>query len=452
MNAALATLLEEERSAPLPELTERDIIVPEHRGMATALVGMRRVGKSYLLYQQMRRLLDTGVPRSSMLALNLEDDRLGAVSSQMLSEALEYLFRTGPQRHEQTGYLFLDEIQAVPDWERFVLRVLNTENARVFVTGSSARLLSTEIATGLRGRSTSVEVLPFSFREYLRHQGVEKLAKLPVGAAARSQLERHFAQYLSDGGFPGVQAMSTIDRRRTLQDYVELVVFRDVVERWDASNLVALKWLVSQLLSSFSREFTVNRLHRDMTSQGIRVGKDTLHAYLEHLTDARLIHTISIRRSSYRARRVNPRKVYAVDPGLARAVAHPSSDDTGHTLENAVYVELRRHYSRLHDDVISYFSSDHGSADFVVDAEEGPQVFQVAASVADSRTRDREVRGAVAAMEATGARTATIITLYEADRFETPAGTIDVVPAWRWTLAGADPDAWRAPDASFRPV
>jgi uncharacterized protein len=435
MDSALEQLLEEQRATPLPPLTRRDIRIPELAGMATALVGMRRVGKSYVLFQEMQRLIASGTPRSSILALNLEDDRLGAVTLTTLSNSLEYLFRTGPTRHEHTAYLFLDEIQAVPRWEQFVLRVLNTENVRVYLTGSSAKLLSTEIATGLRGRSTAVEMLPFSFREYLRHHGLEDLAEAPVGASARSRLESAFDTYLRVGGFPGVQSMEPVDSLRTLQDYVDLVTFRDVVERWDAANLVALKWLVAQLLSSFSREFSVNRLANDLKSQGIRVSKDTLHAYLDHLTDARLIHTTSIRRASFRARQVNPRKVYAVDPGLAAAVAHPSAQDTGHLLENTVYLELRRRCSRLHDDTISYFAEKTGSADFVVDTgSEAPLIVQACATLSDPRTREREVRGAQAAMEQVGVGQSTIVTLYENDRIETAAGTISVVPAWRWTL------------------
>jgi hypothetical protein len=435
MRPELEMVLEEQQAAPLPPLTNRDVRIPELPGMATALVGMRRVGKSYVLFQEMKRLLTSGTPRSSILALNLEDDRLGQVDVDLLGDALEYLFRTGPERHEQLGYLFLDEIQAVPDWERFVLRVLNTENVRVYLTGSSAKLLSTEIATSLRGRSTAVEVLPFSFREYLRHNGLENSGDDPVGAAARSMLESSFASYLRSGGFPGVQSMQPVDRRRTLQDYVDLVTFRDVVERWDAANFVALKWLVAQLLSSFSREFSVNRLHNDLKSQGVPVGRDTLHTYLEHLVDARLVHTVSIRRASYRARQVNPRKVYAVDSGLAAAVAHPSADDTGHLLENAVYLELRRRYSRLHDDAISYFAEKTGSADFVVDTDTGPpRIVQVCTTLSDLGTRQREIRGAEAAMSQLGVAESTIVTLYERDSVATSNGVINVVPAWQWAL------------------
>ena len=434
MNTALQRVLEEQSARPLPLLTSRDIRVPVAEGIATALVGMRRVGKSYLLFQQMARLLADGVPRASMLYLNLEDDRLGTSTVQTLDEALEHLFRTGPRRYTQTAYLFLDEVQVVPNWEQFVLRVLNTENVRVFVTGSSAKLLSIEIATGLRGRSTAVEVLPFSFAEHLRHHG-HQLPSEPAGADTRSEMEAAFDRYLRVGGFPGVQALSDGDRVRMLQDYVELVIFRDVVERHDIGNLVALKQLTNRLLSDFAREFSINNIHKMMRAQGIAVGKDTLHAYLDHLSDARLVYTTGIRRASYRARQVNPRKVYAVDPGLAISVAHPLVEDVGPLLENAVYLELRRRYGRLHTDVITYYSSEGGGADFVVDVGgSSPQVVQVSASLSSARTREREVRGAAAAMGELGVRKSTIVTLYERDTIEMDEGTIRVEPAWRWML------------------
>jgi hypothetical protein len=312
--------------------------------------------------------------------------------------------------------------------------VLNTENVRVFLTGSSAKLLSVEIATSLRGKSTAVEVLPFSFAEYLRHAGIQP-AQSRVGAAKRSEMEAAFDRYLRIGGFPGVQTLPNVDRIRMLQDYVELVMFRDVVERHEVGNIVALRQLTNRLLSDFSREFSINSIQKMMSAQGIAVGKDTLHAYLGHLVDARLIHTVGIRRASYRARQVNPRKAYAVDHGLAVSVAHPSVEDTGPLLENAVYLELRRRYGRLHTDVVSYFASKAGGADFVVDTEAtAPQVIQVSVSLAADSTREREVRGTIAAMTEVGVREATVVTLYERDTIDTDAGTIHVEPAWRWML------------------
>jgi predicted AAA+ superfamily ATPase len=437
MNEVLQIVLEEQQRQPLPPFTTRDVRVPILDGLATAIVGMRRVGKSYLLQQTMSSLQTEGVPREAMLFLNLEDDRLQTPDLETLDQSLEYAYRTGPGRGSPL-YLLLDEIQVVPGWERFVLRVLNTEQGvHILVTGSSAKLLSTEIATSLRGRSLSAEVLPFGFREYVRHHGLEPTSLERVGATQRSSLEAAYDRYLDEGGFPGVQSLIPMDRRRLLQDYVELVTFRDVVERWEVGNLVALRWMVQQLMSSFSRHFSVNRMLKDLKSQGVKVGKDTLHTYLGHLIDARLFYTVGVRRSSYRARQVNPRKVYAADPGLAHAAAHPSADDLGHLLENAVYLELRRRYGRLHDDVITYFSHEGTEVDFVIDRDsDEPMVVQVCADLSSDDTRERELRGARVAMRELGVNEATIVTLYQRDSIEVEEGVVRVVPAWRWSLGG----------------
>jgi predicted AAA+ superfamily ATPase len=436
MASTLDQLVEESRTRPLPRLTRRDVRIPDVPDTAVAFVGMRRSGKSYLMFQRMSEVLQAGVPRSSLLYLNLEDDRLGAPTLETLDEALEALFRMGAPRHEQTVHLFLDEIQNVAGWERFVLRVINTENAKVFVSGSSAKLLSTEIATGLRGRNVSVEVLPFSFREYLRHQDAEPVDDSTFGSAARSKLGASFLDYLRRGGFPAVQRLEEVDRIRTLQDYIDLVVFRDVVERHAASNLPALRWLVGHLLSAFSREFSVNRLYNDLKSQGMMVGKDTLHAYLDHLVDARLLFPVSIRRASYRARMVNPRKMYVVDCGLAVAATPPSVSDTGHLLENAVHSELRRRLGVVREGAISYWSDGSGGAvDLVVDdGRSDPALIQVCADFRDPGTRVRELRGIEAGMVDLGVRSGTVVTLFESERVDTASGRIDVVPAWRWML------------------
>lgn len=435
MDEVLERLLRDQRDRALPAATHRDIRVPELPNMATTFVGMRRVGKSVLMAQEMARLVADGVPRTSILAINLEDDRLGAPDAAMLSGALEWLFRTGPRRYEQTAHVFLDEVQVVPGWERFVRRVLDTENVRVRLTGSSAKLLSTEVATEFRGRSIAVEVPPFNFREYLRHRDLEPDDPADVSAAERSRLEAGFAAFLREGGFPAIQGAHEVDRVRTLQDYVELVVYRDVVERWNATNRVALEWLVGHMLSNFAREFSLNRIFKDLKQKGLAVSKDTLYAYLGHLVDARLLHTVGIRSTSYRTRQVNPRKIYAVDQGLAAATAHPSAEDTGFLLENTVYLDLRRRYSRLHDEVVTYFSDASGNADFVVDgALHEPLVVQACTSLSDAGTREREVTGAAAAMRGTHVRRSTIVTLNEFGEYETPDGTVTVVPAWRWLL------------------
>ena len=229
---------------------------------------------------------------------------------------------------------FLDEIQTVPGWEAFVRRVMDTERVEIFLSGSSARLLSREVATQMRGRAMETLVLPFSFREYLRHAGAEPETMADRWTKSlRSAVEKRLRAYLATGGFPEAQGVTARDRLELLRGYVNTALFRDVVERHAVSNPVALRWMVRHLLGNAAGTFSVQRFYGDLRSQGIPVAKDTLHAYVGHLEDAFLIRTLPIAADSGRRRMVNPRKVYPVDPGLIPVFDRAGRDNTGHALE-----------------------------------------------------------------------------------------------------------------------
>jgi len=434
----LATLIAEYQQRALPTLTLRDTPLPRIAGMADVVVGVRRCGKTWRLYQEMQRLRDEdSVPADHILYLNLEDDRLQPADVTLLQEALETFYRMAPAAREQESFLFFDEVQAVPGWSRFLRRVLDTERARVYASGSSAKLLSREVSTEFRGRGHAVEVLPFSFAEAVRHGGVTVPDSLP-GAELRSRLESLYRRYLDVGGFPAVQELDEPTRVQTLQDYVELVLLRDIIERHHISNVVAARWFVRAVLQSSSRLLSVNKTYGALRSQGIEVGKDTLYALLGHLEDAFLAFPVVRFSASLRTREAGPRKIYCVDPGLAWAVAHISTLDVGLRLENAVYLELRRRSAGSREGSISrYVTSGGHEVDFVVGVPEelaAAQLIQVCADVTAGDTREREIRAVTEAMAELRLSTALIVTLHDREQIEVPAGTIEVVPAWQWSL------------------
>lgn len=434
--ATIQALIGEFHERRVPELTRREGVLPEVAGKANVLIGMRRSGKTFRLYQEMRRLLGQGVPKSRMLFLNFEDDRLGVPDSATLDLALETFYRMNPDARAEGAYLFFDEIQAVPAWERFARRVLDTERARLYVTGSSARLLSTEVASHFRGRSVTTEVLPFSAREAARAAGHEWADTTPVGAARRSSMDAFIETYLKTGGFPSVAALEPFTRTQVLQEYVDLVVLRDVAERHGSSNLVALRALVAAIFSANAGPFSVSKLHGALVSQGITVTKPTLLAYLDHLVDAYLAFLLPIRTQSARRRTVNPRKVYAVDPGLAAAMYRAGAVNLGAQLENAVYLELRRRYGRLAEGALSYHRTESGrEVDFAIDdpvAGGAPALVQVCADMSDPETRTREVTALTEAMRECTTTDATIVTMTESGEVETDAGLVRIVPARVW--------------------
>jgi predicted AAA+ superfamily ATPase len=430
-------LIAESWERPLPAVSPRLVHLPEIANMARVVIGMRRSGKTYLLYQEMQRLIESGVDRKDILYVNFEDDRLQPLGDDVLNTMLESFYRSNPAARTGIAYLFLDEIQAVAGWSRFARRVLDTESARLYVSGSSAKMLSTEVSTEFRGRGFAVELLPFSFAEALICRGMTP-PESPPGARERSQLESAFAEYLRVGGFPDVQQLDEPERVQTLQDYVQLVLLRDVIDRHGMRNAHAVRYFALALLQSVGSPMSVNKLANDLKSRGVAVSKDTLHDLLGHFIDAFLLFTIPIFSRSLRVRESNPKKAYAIDPGLTFAMAPLGVSNEGARLENAVYLELRRRLRGTREGAISYYSTKSGfEVDFIVghaENESATQLVQVCADLSADETRAREIRALEEAMQETGLSESMIVTLYEQDHVTTPAGSIRIVPAWRWCL------------------
>ncbi|TLM97814.1 MAG: ATP-binding protein, partial [Actinobacteria bacterium] len=354
-----------------------------------------------------------------------------------LDRALELFYRQSPAARERGAHVFLDEIQVVDGWERFARRVLDTERVHLTITGSSARMLSTEVATEFRGRGLAVEVLPFSAAERARALGPAVNGDAwPPGAALRSSLAAAFGEYLACGGFPSTLRMNEYDRIQSLQGFVETVVLRDVAERHSATNLSALRALVEAAFAANAGPFSVSRLHGMLRSRGHAVTKATLLTYLDHVTDAYLLFLLPLRTRSARQRAVNPRKVYAIDPGLAAAVTRAGASNLGARFENAVYLELRHRLGGMTGTALTYYRTADGlEVDFAVDLPSGdgtPLLYQVCADPSEPETMAREMRALEGAMRETGASAATLLTVDAEGEYDVRAGRVDIVPAWRW--------------------
>lgn len=378
-------------AAPLPVFTERDIHLPQIPGKAMVVIGMRRTGKTTFLWQNLGARIAAGYPREALLHFSFEDERLAGLAVEDLHCIVEEYYALHPElRDRRRVTFFLDEIQEVTGWERFVRRLMDTEQTDIFLSGSSSRLLSREVATSMRGRGVEVLVHPFSFREYLRHRNAEPLT--PVSSlpkARRSALEKHFRAYLEEGGFPEAQGLFPRDRGVLLRSYVDVATLRDVVERHQVSNPVALRWMQRHLLGNPAAFFSVQKFYDALKSQGVAIGKNTLHEYLAHLEDAFLIRTLSLQDASERKRMVNPRKAYPVDPGLIPLYERTNRPNLGHALETIVFLELeRRGYT------IGYLRTKEGwEVDFYADrAPSKPLLIQVCVETNASETFEREVR------------------------------------------------------------
>jgi predicted AAA+ superfamily ATPase len=436
--ARLIEKLAQSLSEPIPELTPRRAHGPTTLpGKATAVIGMRRAGKTTYLQQLRRERLERGISREQLVYVNFEDEQLTGVTADELRALPEEYFRRFPaMRQKETVTWCLDEIQAVPGWERFVRRMLDSEAVEIFLSGSSAALLSREIATAMRGRAWEILLHPFSFEEVLRHSG-QPIPESPgfLAPAARSALERAFLDYLDSGGFPEVQGMEVATRRRVLRDYVDVAMLRDVMERHGVSNISALRWLVRHLLGNAAGLFSVEKFYRDLKSQGLRVSKDTVHQLVAHLEDCFLVRIIWVEADSERRRMVNPRKVYPVDTGLIPIFDRIGRANLGHALETAVLIELERRQMEA-----TYVRTPEGrEVDFLARSPTGDmELIQVCADPTEPATAEREIR----ALEEAGAlfpeATIRLLTLTaDAMPSELPAGVI-IQPAYEWLLADSE--------------
>lgn len=422
--SAFAEILAEYRDEPSTPYLRRDLdyqVVPRK---AVVLKGVRRSGKSTLLRQIAD---DERAAGRNCLTMNFIDDRLSSLRAQDLGGLIDAFYRVHPQPPRAPALsLLLDELQVVDGWESFVERQLRIAGRRVFVTGSSAKLLGEDIATAMRGRSLSYEVFPFAFREFLSIQGVLP-ARWPLGAEAKAAVKAQFHRYLMEGGFPETIGLNRRTQVRILQEYFDVLLLRDVIERHDASSAVVVKRFLHQLTSLFATTFTINRAVDRLRAQGLAVGKAHVSEMLDWFTDAYAVFPVSVFSDSVQKRHTNPKKVYVIDNGMINAVTTGRSSNTGRLLENLVFVELRRRHVPVH----YYKTRDGFEVDFLV---EDRGLFQVAWSLADESTRARELRALEQAMEELDVREATLITADEAETLSLATGNVHVVPAWDWLL------------------
>ncbi len=315
-------------------------------------------------------------------------------------------------------------------WERFARRILDTETVDLFLSGSSARMLSREVASSMRGRAMEAVVFPFSFREFLRHRGKEIDDPERATKAERSALRKELEIYLQVGGFPEAQGAPPRDRVDLLRSYVDVTLLRDVIERHQVSHPVALRHLARHLLTHAAGLLSVHRLYNDLRSQGVRIAKDSLHAYLGYLEDAFLVHGIWIATDSERRRMANPRKVYPVDPGLIPVFDRSGRMQPSKALETAVCLEFLRQGAAL-----SYVRTRDGfEVDFLARWPGGDEeLVQVSAEGGEEATSDREVRALLAAAKEHPHAVCSIVTLVP-ETFRQVPPRIHIHDASLWLL------------------
>ena len=430
----LRTLILDSQESQLDTGVPRRLDIQTVSGKATVCMGVRRSGKSTYMLQIIKRLLDSGVPRQNIVHLNLFDDRLHALRSDNLGLITEAYYSLHPEKkNSETVYFFFDEIQSVSGWEPFIDRLMRTEQCEVYLTGSSARMLSKEIATQMRGRALSWELFPFSFREFLDARSVE--AGGVLSTKQQLSVRRAFDDYWDTGGFPEVVDVNKALRVKTHQEYLNAILFRDLVERHDISHPKAVSDLSHWLIDNIASLYSINGLTGHLKSLGHKVPKTTVSQYVEWFEDAYFLFTVRLFDASLSRSHANPKKVYCVDHSLVTSVSSGVLLNAGRLLENLVFVALRR----TNPSVYYYRTRTGREVDFAVPVRsEVPRLYQVCESMAEPQTKKREVTAVAEAMAELGTETATIVTRRDSEQIAVGSGAIIVMPAWRFLLDQPD--------------
>ncbi|MFA6498517.1 MAG: ATP-binding protein [Desulfurivibrionaceae bacterium] len=426
----LKEILLDFQEAPLATGVPRRMGLTPVPGKASVCIGVRRGGKSTYMFQIMERLLASGVARQNILYLNFFDDRLHTLRRETLDRILEAYYSLYPEKkNTETVYCFFDEIQVVPGWEPFVERLMRTEKCEVYITGSSAHMLSREIATQMRGRALSWEMFPFSFKEFLDSQKIASAP--PFSAKARLLVQKGFEDFWERGGFPEVADLDRRLRIKTHQEYFNAVLFRDLVERHDVSHPKAITDLAHRLVDNIASLYTVNSLTGYLKSMGHKAPKATVSEYLAWFEDAYFLFTVRIFDASLSRANANPKKVYCIDHSLVTSVSSGILVNSGHLLENLVFTALRR----ITPDICYVKTRSGREVDFIARLEDRSRMLvQVCESLADPQTRKRELAALAEAMAELKLATGIIVTRGEEGQVELEAGKVAIVPAWRFLL------------------
>ena len=408
-----------------PVLHRRTLEVPLDTGKIITLIGVRRSGKTSYLFNQMEALLARGIPRTRILYVNFEDERLD-----LKTEELDLLLQAYRELYPDTGiegcYFFFDEIQNIEGWDTFVRRVYDTGTKNIFITGSNARFLSSDIATSLRGRTVSYEVFPLSFREYLSFKGVTVDLHSTKSIA---HINHHLADYLKNGGFPEVIGYDEGLRNRVLQEYFNVMIYRDLLERYQIRNIPALKFFLKRLMASATKQVSVNNIYNELKSSGFKVGKNQLYENMEACQNIYLALILRKHTTSLVERELGERKVYAIDNGLLNALSYKFSDDSGKAMEQTVFLELKRREKDI------YFYKEKTKCDFIVkQGFDVTEAIQVAVGLSDDKTRKRELRGLMECCAAFGLKEGLIITADAMEEFMVNGIKVTVMPLHRWLL------------------
>jgi predicted AAA+ superfamily ATPase len=406
-------ITEYQRDIPEKKIIERHYTIDD--SLNYVFVGLRRAGKSYLMFQQIQKLLQAKHSINGILYFNFEDDRL----SQLNINDLDIIKRCYEEMYDHKPIFFLDEIQIVDGWEKFARRLAD-QGYRVYITGSNAKMLSSEIATTLGGRYMIKNVYPFSFSEYLHAQGIDIYEKNAV-YKYDSDINKSFETFFCFGGL--LEVMWVTDKREWLSNLYQKIFFGDLLARYQIRNDFALRLLIRKLAESVKQPSSFNRMANIVSSAGKKISTDTVIDYLTYLKESWLIFSVENFMAKLADKESN-KKYYFIDNGILNLFLFDSATAL---LENLIAIRLRYLYG---NDV--YFFQSSFEVDFYLPEQQ--TAIQVCYSLVDIDTRKREINALVRLSKHYEIKQYLIITKDEEDKISEKEIDIDVIPAKKWLL------------------
>ena len=421
------------RQSEIPfEVFPRDSELPLDRGKIITVPGVRRCGKSSMMMIAINTLVERqGIDKRRILWIGFDDERLRAMTPEQLDMIVESYMEMFPDIPVKDSYMFFDEIQLVSGWEYFVMRLYKNYCRNIYISGSNATMLSSELKSVLRGWPLEYETWPLSFREYCRFRGVDAESYLEQDIA---MVRSSFPDYNRYGGFPEiVLTKSRSEQTRLLQGYFDTMLLNDLAEHYRISNIPVLRYFLKRIMSSLSKPASILAIYNDIKSQGLKISKDDLYQWADYACSIFMFVRVPKYERSLAKEQKALCKYYCIDNGLRNSVLLPQSGDDGRLLENTVLLHLKRTMQPF--EKVSYYLGKT-ECDFVLQREDAvSELIQVCWDMSSPETRSREVAGLVEASEVTGCDNLTIVTNGESSEMVNEGKTIKVVPAWKWLLS-----------------
>ncbi len=417
------------KNLEIPPTVRREIDIDIDADKIITVAGVRRAGKTSLIFQCVADLLKNGVKKDNIIYVNFENERLiGTKATDLDNLLIAHNMAFTPQ--PGIIYLFLDEIQIVENWDKWVRKIYDLHKHRIVITGSSSELLSSEIATALAGRNLSYTVYPFSFREFINAKGIKEEKEDWKYSAKKGLVLKELDELLEYGSFPEVTLTKDDNRKmELLSSYFDAIFFRDIVKRYKLRETGDLGVFLRILASNYAVYFSSSKTYNYFSSVGLKLSRKTILNFLEYAKSVFFATTLEQYSKSPKKRFAIQQKTYVIDIGLSKLFGDV---DKGRALENAVFMELLRH--KKIGESIYYLKLKSGKeVDFIVKGK-NTQLLQVSYDVSSPEARKRETSALVEAAKTFDLSDCKVVT-YDYENEETVDGLkIKFVPFWIWAL------------------